>query len=133
MDSVTIMRSRIVFNPGGLIFIVQQDSFRFDPFKKIALYDEDNNYHGTYRVVDRTKFKLKNLSRMMSLLLFSCHEGEGVKILRNLKIVGKKSDEVMLCLVCLQYFDFNPNHVIPKNDTEPKPSTTVSLPEPAEK
>jgi hypothetical protein len=129
MDSVTVMRKRIVFNPCGLIFIIQQDSFRFDPFKKLALYDEDNNYHGTYRVVNRTKFRLKSLSRMMSLLLFSCHEGEGLKILREMKIVGKKSDEVMMCLICLEKFEFNENHVIPKkSESKPEPRDPIQLP-----
>jgi hypothetical protein len=134
MDSVTVFRKHIAMNPSGLLFIVQQDSFRFDRFKKLALYDEENLYHGNYRIVDRTKFKLKSLSRMMSLLLFGCHEGEGIKILRNMKVVGRKSDELMMCLICLEFVEYHENHVIPKNDTEPQqPWPELQLPEPEEK
>ena len=127
MDSIDIYREHCAMNSaGGFIFTIVQKSIRFAKMKKLAVYTE-HDYKGTYEVVDYHSFRVKNLSNMVSLLIFGEHRDYGVQTLKKFRVRGRMSDETEMYFVCLRFIDFdskfiikNQNHDEVRNE-EPKP------------
>ena len=108
-DSITVFEGFLV--KGELLFAIVQDSIRFEKFKILVIRcDNDTHrgeYLGTYRVVSKSVFRLKSISKMISLMFFGVHEEEGKRRLRGFKVKGKKSDEMKFAIVCFELLEVN--------------------------
>lgn len=122
MDSITITINQSPCNSHGLLFTIVQNSIRFERMKRLAVYD-DKRFLGIHSIVAKDVFHLGELPRMISMLVFGCHESEGVKMLRKFKVKGKISDNTEMALIALAFQKLDPKHELPtkqiyRNETE---------------
>ena len=111
MDSIDIYREHYATNRAGDIFTIVQKSIRFAKMKKLAVYAE-HDYLGTYEVVDFYTFRVKNLTNMVSLLVFGEHERYGRETLRKFRIRGRMSDNTEMYFVCFRFIEYEPKFKI---------------------
>jgi hypothetical protein len=112
LDSIVLMHEP-VFNSFNQLFVLEQESFRFEAFKKFAIYCYRNNetepsYIGSFQVVTKSVFKLKNLSRMLSLLFFGELPDEGKKRILGIKWKGKVGQDSEFAMVAFLKIESNP-------------------------
>jgi hypothetical protein len=118
MDSIDIYKEHYAINnAGGLIFTIVQKSIRFEKMKKLVVYTE-HEYLGNYEVVDFHTFRIKNLSNMVSLLIFGEHERYGKELLMRFKVKGRISESTEMYFVCLKYIGFDEKFKIKRPDYE---------------
>ncbi len=107
MDSIDIYREHLVSRYGdSLVFVIQQDSIRFEIFKKLALYVE-GRYLGVYRVVHKHPFKIKNFSDIASLIFLGIRKDEGINELLKYRIKGRASVNTQMAFICLHWECFD--------------------------
>lgn len=112
MDSIDVLREHIVSRPqDSLIFAIQQESIRFKPFKKLALYIE-GRYFGNYQVVYVHPFTLEDLSDIASLLFLGVRKKEGIQQLLKYRIKGRISKNTRMAFLCLLWLDYEPKFEI---------------------
>jgi len=115
MDSIDVFKEHIVFNHyNPLAFVIQQESIRFEQFKTIAVYRE-NNYLGTYRIVWKRPFTVRKLSEIVSLLFFGCRREDGIKELKKISIKGRISDNSKMAILCLEKVGYDKKYEIKKS------------------
>lgn len=108
MDSVDVYREQIVFrHADSLVFIIQQNSIRFEKMKKLALYVE-GEYMGVYNIVHKHPFKIKNLTDIASLIFLGLRRTDGIKELLKYKIKGRISEHTQMAFICLAWDNYDP-------------------------
>ena len=107
-DSI-LVNHNIVFQ-GDLIFFLEQDSIRFEKFKKLEIFHGMGEYLGTFRVVKKSAFKVKDLNDMVSLMMFGELAEFGKIKLKRFRIKGRMSEETSMCLLCMQFFGMDDDY-----------------------
>ena len=106
MDSVDVYREHIVCRHNdSLVFIIQQNSIRFEIMKRLALYVE-GDYMGVYRVVHKKPFKIRTLTDIASLLFMGVRKAEGVRELLKYRIKGRISENTDMAFICLSWENY---------------------------
>lgn len=108
-DSVLVQHN-IMFK-GDLIFLIEQNSIRFEKFKKLEIYYDRGQYLGTFRVVKKSVFKFKNLNDMVSLMMFGELANFGKQKLNRFRIKGRMTKETEMCLLCMEYLGQNKDYL----------------------
>lgn len=112
MDSVDVYREHIVWrHTDSLVFIIQQESIRFEIMKKLALYVE-GDYMGVHKVVHKHPFKIKDLPDFASLLFFGARKADGIKELLKYRIKGRISENTRMAFICLTWENYDPKYDI---------------------
>ena len=124
LDSIVLVHEPILNNHGQL-FILEQDSFRFDPFKKFAVFyyvagSTEPKYMANFEVVTKSVFQVKKLTRMMSLMFFGTNPDEAIKKILRMKWKGRVGQESDFCMVCMHRTGYTPD-LNKDNFENPKP------------
>jgi len=110
MDSVDVYREHIISrHTDPLVFIIQQNSIRFEIMKQLALYVE-GKYMGVYKVVHKKPFKIKSLTDIASLLFMGIRKADGVRELLKYRIKGRISENTIMAFICLSFENYDPKY-----------------------
>ena len=104
-DSILVQHNIVL--QGDLIFFLEQDSIRFEKLKRLEIFHNRGEYLGTFRVVKKSVFKVKNLNDMVSLMMFGELAEYGKEKLKRFRIKGRMSDETNMCLLCMEFLKMN--------------------------
>jgi hypothetical protein len=119
-DSFSFGDFKEFWTANDLLFTIVQDSIRFEKFKEFAIYKK-NDYLGKYKVVDKSIFKAKNISNMLSLMAFGVNKEFAQEFLKNKPFKGRFSHEASFALVCLTYEGYDVENRIERREIEPFP------------
>jgi hypothetical protein len=111
-DSLHFIDANEFWMSHNMIFCIEQDSIRFEKFKEFAIYWKNNQYLGRYRVVDKSTFKAKNISNLLSLMAFGENKDYAFNHLRKKRFKGRLSDASKFALICMTWIGYDQRNEI---------------------
>jgi hypothetical protein len=111
-DSLHFIDGNDFWMSNNMIFCIEQDSIRFEKFKEFAIYWKNNQYLGRYRVVDKSTFKAKNISNLLSLMAFGEIKQYSFSHLRKKRFKGALSDASKFALICFTWIGYDQRNEI---------------------
>ncbi len=112
LDTVVLIHEPVLNNFNHL-FVLEQESFRFDSFKQFAVYYHVQHinepvYMGNWQVITKSVFKLRKLSPLMSILFFGLPAADGIKEILKVKWKGRVGVDSEFCMVAFTKIESNP-------------------------
>lgn len=120
MDSLILQHLPVFGADQCTLFFIDQDSFRYDPFKKLVIYyypegKAQRRYLGTYQILTKQSFELGKISDMMCIMFFSQRQKEGIQRLLNFKFRGPTTINSKCCMASAFRVSYETKYEVPEN------------------